>query len=112
MKMCFLYVSASDHQLVRFSRVADTEMEMMNPIVINGKYIPFSECAEHVGIIRSVDGNLHSIMNRIKAHRKALGIVLFIGLAQRHRTNPAVGLKSERIYASPVLMSVWPVKYC
>ena len=80
-------------KLVRLSRVADTEMEMMNPIVINGRNIPFSECAEHVGIIRSVDCNLPNIMNRIKAHRKALGAVLFTGLAQRHRANPAVGLK-------------------
>ena len=73
--------------------------------MINGRNIPFSECAEHVGIIRSVDGNLPNIVNRIKAHRKALGAVLFTGLAQRHRANPAVGLKIERIYGSPVLMS-------
>ena len=77
----------------------------MNPIIINGTTIPFSECAEHVGILRSTEGNLPNIMNRISDHRKALGAVLFTGLAQRNRANPAVGLKIEKIYGNPVLMS-------
>ena len=92
-------------KLVRFSKLADEEMEAMNPIIINGIQIPFSECAEHVGILRSTEGNLPNIMNRISAHRKALGAVLFTGLAQRHSANPAVGLKIEKIYGNPVLMS-------
>ena len=92
-------------KLVRLTRVADTDMEMMNPIVINGTKIPFSDCAEHVGILRSTEGNLPHIMKRITSHKKALGAVMFAGLAQRHRANPAVGLKIERIYGNPVLMS-------
>ena len=92
-------------KLVRFSKLADEEMEAMNPIVIDGIQIPFSECAEHVGILRSTEGNLPNIMNRISAHRKALGAVLFTGLAQRHRANPVVGLKIEKTYGNPVLMS-------
>ena len=59
----------------------------------------------YVGILRSTEGNLPNIMNRISAHRKALGAVLFTGLAQRHSANPAVGLKIEKIYGNPVLMS-------
>ena len=47
-----------------------------------------------------------NIMNRISAHRKALGAVLFTGLAQRHSANPAVGLKIEKIYGNPVLIRV------
>ena len=91
-------------KLVRFSKLADEEMEEMNPIIINGIQIPFRECAEHVGILRSTQ-YLPNIMNRISAHRKALGAVLFTGLAQRHSANPAVGLKIEKIYGNPVLMS-------
>ena len=52
-------------KLVRLTRVADTDMEMMNPIVINGTKIPFSDCAEHVGILRSTEGNLPHNMKRI-----------------------------------------------
>ena len=92
-------------KLVRLTRVADTDMEMMNAIVITGTQIPFSDCAEHVGILRSTEGNLPHIMKRITSHKKALGAVMFAGLAQLHRANPAVGLKIERIYGNPVLMS-------
>ena len=92
-------------KLMRLTRVADNYMEMMNPIVINDTTIPFSECAEHVGILRSTDGNLPHIMKRITSHKKALGSVMFAGIAQKHRANPAAGLKIERMYGNPVLMS-------
>ena len=95
-------------KLLRFSNMHETEMETMNPIIINGKQIYFSEAAEHVGILRSEDGNLPNLLNRITAHRKALGATLFTGLAQRHRANPLAGLKIERLYGTPVLTS-WPV---
>ena len=32
----------------------------------------FSDYAEHVGVIRSVSGNLPNILNRISSHKKAL----------------------------------------
>ena len=44
-------------------------------------------------------------MLRIAAHNRAIGATLFTGLAQRHRGNPAVGLKVAQIYATPVLLS-------
>ena len=59
-------LSHSKTKLIRFTRLHDTDMEMMNPIVIKGKQITFSSSAEHVGILRSTEGNLPNI---IKNHR-------------------------------------------
>ena len=44
-------------------------------------------------------------MNRIVAHRKALGATLSSGVAFKSRANPIIGLKMARIYGSPVLLS-------
>ena len=96
---------ADKTKLLRISKVAETELEVMNPISIGGVQIEFSDCAEHVGILRSADGNLPNLMSRISAHKKALGATLFSGVAQRHRANPAVGLKVGKIYGTPVLLS-------
>ena len=97
---------ADKTKLLRISKVPDTELEVMNPININGAQIQFSDSAEHVGIVRSsADGNLPNLMCRISAHKKALGATLFSGIAQRHRANPAVGLKVGKIYGTPVLLS-------
>ena len=79
-----------------------------NPIQINGHKIEFSQAAEHVGIIRSVDGNLAHIMERIKSHKRAIGGNLSVGLARSHRANPAASLRIERMYATPVLLSGVP----
>ena len=76
-------------------------LEPFNPICINGKEIPFSVEAEHVGTRCSVTG----IMNRLVAHRKALGATLSSGVAFKSRANPIIGLKMARIYGSPVLLS-------
>ena len=43
---------------------------------LNGTKIDFVDKAEHVGVIRSVDGNLPHILNRKTSHKKALGAVL------------------------------------
>ena len=82
-----------------------TNMEMFNPIIIQGKHIDFSEEAEHVGVIRSVNGNLPNTLRRISAHRKALGATLSSGIAMKQRVNPMVGIRLEKIYGTPVLMS-------
>ena len=76
-----------------------------NPISIGGKQINFSDMAEHVGVIRSVDGNLPHILNRIVAHKKALGAVCFSGIARSHRGNLAASMKIEKLYGLPVLFS-------
>jgi hypothetical protein len=54
-------------------------------IVVNSKEIQFSTEAEHVGILRSVEGSLPSLLARFSAHQKAVMSVLPVGLAQEHR---------------------------
>ena len=76
-----------------------------NPIRVNNQQIDFSLQGEHVGIIRSPSGNLPHLMHRFTAHRKALGAVLFSGLARNHRGNLAAAVKIEKLYALPVLLS-------
>jgi hypothetical protein len=83
-----------------------TDLEVYNPICIDGHEIDFSEEAEHVGVIRSsTQGNIPHLMNRICSHRKALRATLSSGVAQKKRANPVIGLKLENVYGSPVLMS-------
>ena len=45
------------------------------------------------------------IIGRISAHLRALHGVLHCGLAQGHRGNTAAGLRLERLYGAPVLLS-------
>ena len=80
-------------------------LKVYSPISIHGKAIEFSETAEHVGIIRSVSGNLPNVLARMSAHKKALGATLHSGSARHHRGNPLEGLKVEQLYGSPVLLS-------
>ena len=77
----------------------------VNPIKINDKPIPFSINAEHVGVLRSSEGNLPSITARFAAHRRALSSILHTGLAYRHRGNPSYNVRIEKLYATPVLLS-------
>ena len=76
-----------------------------NPIKINGKTIDFSPTAEHVGILRSTDGNYPTIMARFAAHRGALASILHVGLARNHRGNPVSSIHLHRLYGAPVLFS-------
>ena len=76
-----------------------------NPIRINGTEIGFSNQAEHVGILRSCEGNTSNLLKRFSAHRKALAAILFAGTARNHRGNLAASLQTEKTYASPVLFS-------
>ena len=76
-----------------------------NPLKIKDQNIDFSDQPEHVGIIRASDGNLPHLLNRICAHKKALGAVLFCGAARSHRGNLAGAVKIEKLYGMPVLFS-------
>ena len=80
-------------------------LKYVNPIKVNGEKINFTETAEHVGVVRSVSGNLPALLARISAHKKALGAVLHSGLARSHRGNPAASLRIQQIYANSVLFS-------
>ena len=77
----------------------------INPIKINEHTIDFVQTAEHVGVVRSTDGNLPHILNRISGHKKSLGATMSTGLALNHRANPTAALKIHEVHASPVLMS-------
>ena len=92
-------------KLLKLSSIDSTNLETFNPIKIQDKNIEFSDVAEHVGILRSVDGNIPHIMQRISSHKKSLGAILSVGVSRSHRANPMAGLRIERIYATPVLLS-------
>ena len=67
--------------------------------------IEFVDEAEHVGVVRSVQGNLPHLQSRITAHRKQMGLILPIGLAKGNRANPVAVLRAHQIYCLPVLFS-------
>ena len=77
----------------------------MNPITLNGHHIAFSSHAEHVGVLRDVDGNMAHIMARLSAHTRAVMAVLPSGMAKGHSGNPAASLRVERLYDCPLLLS-------
>ena len=76
-----------------------------NPIRINDVAIDFSKTAEHVGIMRSTDGNGPTILARISSHKKALAAILHTGMSRNHRGNPSASLKVHNLYCTPVLLS-------
>ena len=78
---------------------------MVSPITINNIPIEFSSSAEHVGIIRSSEGNLPHLLGRISSHRKALFSVIPAGLSKRNNANPSATLRVEKTFALPVLIS-------
>ena len=78
---------------------------IVNPIRINDKAIDFSKTAEHVGILRSTEGNGPTILARIASHKKALAAILHVGMSQNHRGNPSSSLKVLSLYCTPVLLS-------
>ena len=45
------------------------------------------------------------IMARISAHKRAVMSVLPTGMARGHSGNPAAGIRLERLYGTPVLLS-------
>ena len=79
--------------------------KLVSPVSLGNKKISFSDEAEHVGILRSVHGNLPNIFTRISAHNNALRAVLPAGLARGHCGNPAASLRIETLYGSPKLLS-------
>ena len=74
-------------------------------ITINQKEVKLVSEAEHVGVLRSNTGNLPHLVNRVAMHKNALHSLLPVGLARKHRGNPAASLKLGQIYGAPVLLS-------
>jgi hypothetical protein len=80
--------------------------KLVNPISIAGNKIDFCSSAEHVGILRTTEGgNMPHILGRIAAHRRAVAGVAHCGLARGHRGNPVAGLRLEKLYGAPRLLS-------
>ena len=98
-------LSPEKTQLQVFLPSKEYELPPYNPIYIDGHKIPFSSQAEHVGVLRSPDGNLPAISSRLTAHKKALASVLHVGAARGHRANPVMSIRVEKLYATPVLLS-------
>ena len=96
---------ADKTKLLMLKRNNDQSFVAFNPININRNQISFSNQAEHVGVIRSCDGNIPNLMNRFAAHRGSIAANLFTGTARSHRGNLAASLKIEKLYAAPVLFS-------
>ena len=110
-KYCEKYgvtLSAEKTRMLRITNCDPVYLETYNPILIDGKQITFCESAEHVGVIRSQQGNGQHILNRINSHVKALRATLSAGSAQNSRASPLVGLRLEKVYGSPVLLSGIP----
>ena len=79
--------------------------ELLNQVKINGVHVPFSDEAEHVGVLRHISGNKPNILKRIVAHKKSLHVLLSAGLRRGQRSNPAASLRVHSIYNTPVLLS-------
>ena len=102
-------LSAVKTKLLCYSADDDNEyvkyVKLVSPIHIGTTEIPFVDIAEHVGIMRSVSGNLPHIQQRIVNHKKAMGAILFTGMSRRHRANPLASIRAEKIFGTPVLFS-------
>ena len=82
--------------------------KLVSPVSLGSNKIEFSEEAEHVGILRSVSGNLPNVLPRMSAHNGALMKVQNSGIAKGHRGNPAAGLRVQLLYGAPILLSGLP----
>ena len=80
-------------------------LKTVNHIAINNEQISFEDEAEHVGIVRSTNGNLPVILARLEAYKSSLQSVLHTGMARAHRGNLAASLFIHQMYASPVFFS-------
>ena len=96
---------ADKTKLLLFADRIEQKIVPLNPIMINQEQIDFSEQAEHVGVVRSTNGNLANLLNRIVCSKKATNGALANGLAKGHRSNPAACLHVLQLYGTPVLMS-------
>ena len=79
--------------------------ELLNPRQLDGHRINFSSSAEHVGILRSIEGNMPHVLSRLSAHTRAIGAILHTGMAGGHYGNPAASMRLQRLYGCPVLLS-------
>ena len=93
-------LSSSKTKLMKITPPRAKTKPEYNPININGEPIGFVKEAEHVGVLRSTDGNMPNILQRVTAFKNALGSIVSCGLAHGRTSNPSA---SFRILACPVL---------
>ena len=98
-------LSSTKTKLIMIPTVKAKQFIPFNPVCINNEEIPFVDQAEHVGVVRSITGNLPNIMKRLSSFKKVLSFLVACGLARGHRSNPAASLRILSIYATPVLLS-------
>ena len=98
-------ICADKTKLLLLSDQMEHRIIPLNPIVIDGEQINFTNEAEHVGVIRSTTGNVPNLLNRILCSKKATNAMLACGLARGHRSNPSACLRVLQLYGIPVLMS-------
>ena len=67
--------------------------------------LEFVDEAEHVGVIRSSNGNMNNVLHRVASHKKALAAVSSAGLTRGCRSNQAASLRIHNLYAILVLFS-------
>ena len=79
--------------------------KLVSPVSLGSSKLEFSNEAEHVGVLRSVNGNLPNLLARMSAHNAALMGVLQCGMARAHRGNPAAALRVQVLYGLPVLLN-------
>ena len=101
-------LSAAKTKLLVFSR-HETDyvkyVKLLSPLQIGDVPIEFVNTAEHVGVLRSVSGNLLHIHQRIVNHKGSLAKILSMGMSRHHRANPIAALRAENIFATPILFS-------
>ena len=101
-------LSASKTKLLVFSKQETDYVKyakLLSPLHIGNTPIPFASTAEHVGVLRSVSGNLPHIHQRMVNHKRSLAKILSMGLSKRHRANPIASLRAETVFSTPVLFS-------
>ena len=64
--------------------------KLLNPLHLNGNPVCFSSTADHVGILRSVEGgNMPNILDRLSNHTKAVMAILPSGMCHNfHQSGP------------------------
>ena len=97
-------LSTSKTKLVQILPPRHHKFVPYNPISIEGTTINFATEAEHVGVIRSAEGNMPNTLDRLTSFKKALGAISSCGLARGSRANPVASLRVLSLYGTPVLM--------
>ena len=74
--------------------------ELINQVKIEGMQVPFTDEAEHVGVLRNRSGNMPHILKRITAHKKAMAAICSAGIAKGHRGSPSSALRLQELVKS------------